>query len=423
MRHFVMLQILLLVLLGTGCSDGDVSGSESPSIESIETVDVQRARVLLREVIENAMREEVFPGGSPSYGCYTDAHRARFLSSGAFEQLIADAEGSASFVTAVASLRGIDEDEWSEDLAKPIWPTWAMNHRIDNSGTTDAGYAVQQRIGETLLEQAIELTESSETDWSKWLQQHGYQLSGEGSGAHVDNGSDTDGGGSATPTGYPTIVEFSSWMWEVKDHGEDLVGPGPCLFKEKNVRIENGRLILSLVKSDEGQWSCAEVIGMPKDRTFGYGRYTWEIEEIRSPFTRAGGVDLEPTVICGMFTWSDSLQYDQELDVEIGYFGEMDGLPYQFVKQWWEIDGNRHRFDGPIGPGTHQIAWFPDRVEFSSIFPGEKPHRWTYNGPEVPTVGGDLRPRMNIWLLDNIPPEHGDRVEIVFKSFSYEPLK
>src|ERR1051325_11835524 len=112
--------------------------------------------------------------------------------------------------------------------------------------------------------------------------------------------------------GSPPSIVWSGHTWQVKS-SQSKVGPGPNFFSAsaENVSVDaEGRLHLRITYRN-GRWHCAEIIST---ESFGYGTYSFAI---------ASPVDaLDPSVVLGLFTWSDKAAYNhREIDIEFGRWG------------------------------------------------------------------------------------------------------
>lgn len=209
-------------------------------------------------------------------------------------------------------------------------------------------------------------------------------------------------------------VEFSGYTWRVKA-SESPAGPGPNYFSDREDDVwvdENGQLHLKIVQRN-GRWYSTEVIA---NASLGYGKYV---------FTLASRVDQLPKeVVLGLFTWSDTApQYNyREIDIEFSKWGEDNGQNSQYVVQPWDHPGNRYRFDSVLEGeySTHSFEWSPTSIEFSSSNSGAEFQTWSYTGPDIPPTG-DENARINLWLLNGMPPSDGLEVEVIIKSFEFIP--
>jgi len=77
---------------------------------------------------------------------------------------------------------------------------------------------------------------------------------------------------------------------------------------------------------------------------------------------------------------------------------------------------------------THCFAWQADRIFFQSLqgdqsCPGPVEHKiasWTYTGPDIPPAGQG-NARINLWLVDGLPPTNGQEVEVIVDAFAFVP--
>lgn len=203
----------------------------------------------------------------------------------------------------------------------------------------------------------------------------------------------------------PTI-QFAGLTWTVKT-SSGPVGPGPNLFAASNVVVDASGLRLSVRPSAAG-WTCAEVIG---HGGFGYGGYHWTVS---STMAR-----LDPNVVLGMFTWSDEpAQANRELDIEFSGWGRPDEVRRGAYSVHLPTGPVTHRFATADGRSEHHLFWTPGRVAFSSHF-GHLVQVWSHQGAAVPTPGGGVAPRINLWLFRAASPVRAQSVTI--ESFTYTP--
>jgi exo-beta-1,3-glucanase (GH17 family) len=100
-------------------------------------------------------RNVVTPGGNEWAPGYSSADQAAFERSDRLAQIVTRVTASQKFTAGVTSLRTLSASEQDRVLiafATPLYPTWAMNGRIDSTGTTNAGYAVESKIATALTD-------------------------------------------------------------------------------------------------------------------------------------------------------------------------------------------------------------------------------------------------------------------------------
>jgi hypothetical protein len=214
--------------------------------------------------------------------------------------------------------------------------------------------------------------------------------------------------------GYPDKVSWSGGLWQVKTSNA-AVGPGPNIFSKANVSVDaSGFLHLKIAKDAQNRWTTSEVIA---PASLGYGTYT---------FTVATRLDqLDPSVVLGLFTWSDRPQYaHRELDFEAARWGSAsDPTNAQFVVQPYDKPNHLSRFTLSSAIRTVQsFTWRAGEVSFVSrrLDTGAAVASYVYRGSDVPKPG-DERVRLNLWLFGGAAPTNGQGVEIVVESFVFAP--
>jgi hypothetical protein len=219
-------------------------------------------------------------------------------------------------------------------------------------------------------------------------------------------------------------ISFSDYDWWVKT-SPGLVGPGSNYFSAStnNVWLDaQGRLHLRITNRSN-LWQCAEVVTR---RTFGYGSYRFESD---APVN-----NLDPSVVLGLFTWSDDPAYThREIDIECGRWANSNDVNNaQYVIQPWDFSGHLVRYTVPAGltNSTHIFTWETNRVSFQSqrgsYSPSPAPTNlisaWAFtNGDAVPQTGEE-NVRLNLWLINGNPPTDNHEVEFIIKSFQFVPL-
>jgi hypothetical protein len=219
-------------------------------------------------------------------------------------------------------------------------------------------------------------------------------------------------------------ISFSGYDWWVKASPGQL-GPGPNYFSDStnNVWLDAlGRLHLRITNRSN-QWQCAEVVTR---RTFGHGSYRFELDV---PVN-----DLNPSVVLGLFTWSDDPAYaHREIDIECGRWANSNDVNNaQYVIQPWDLADHLVRYAVPaaLTKSTHLFTWETNRVSFQSqrgsYSPAPAPTNlistWEFtHAGEVPQTG-DENIRINLWLINGTPPTDGHEVEVIVNRFQFVPL-
>lgn len=224
----------------------------------------------------------------------------------------------------------------------------------------------------------------------------------------------------------PTVrrIQFSGYDWWVKS-SPALVGPGPNYFSDStnNVWLDAlGRLHMRITNRSN-EWQCAEVVTR---RTFGYGNYRFEV---------ATPVDnLNSSIVFGLFTWSDDPAYThREIDIECGRWADSNDVNNaQFVVQPWEPAGHLVRYAVPAGltNSFHGFTWESNRVSFQSQRGGFSPNpaptnllsAWTFAEEAAVPQTGDENVRVNLWLINGVPPTDHQEAEFIIRSFEFVPL-
>lgn len=222
-----------------------------------------------------------------------------------------------------------------------------------------------------------------------------------------------------TYDGYSRRIEFSGYLWAVKDHGNQKAGPGPNFFSAStnNVWVDNaGRLHMKITKS-KGKWVAAEVISLC---SFGYGTYRFYLDS---------EVDaLDPNVVLGLFTWSDDpADNHRELDIEFARWADPNNLNAQYVVQPYDAGGHIFRFWQPaVSPqSTHEFLWKAGSAEFESRTGHSTPEQGgviaSYNFFDGIPSAGNENARINLWMFRGRGPTNRKPVELIVNRFEFEP--
>ncbi|MCP4409900.1 MAG: tandem-95 repeat protein [Gammaproteobacteria bacterium] len=216
-------------------------------------------------------------------------------------------------------------------------------------------------------------------------------------------------------------LDFNGRTWRVKD-SDYLEGPGPNYFSDdpQDVWVDGAGKLHMRIAHRSSVWYSSEVI---TEEPLGYGLYTFHV---------LGPIDqLNENIVLGLFTW-DSVAppdaYSREVDVEFSRWGNPAAVENaQYVLQPWNQPGNRHPFSLtlPVTESLHLFDWQPDFVRFASYqgnqpLPGNLLHTWVYTGSDIP-VADDSNGRINLWLVNGVPPSDGQEVEIVVEAFTHTP--
>jgi hypothetical protein len=239
---------------------------------------------------------------------------------------------------------------------------------------------------------------------------------------------------------------FSGYGWNIKS-SITPVGPGPNYFNgsDSMVWVDKDGLLHLRIAYINGKWQSSEVICT---ENMGYGTYVFCLE--------SNVANINERIVLGLFTWDDNSfkeQANSEVDIEFSkWFKASDSLTLTYSVQ-------PVIFDNPIAysersfkpqmqvaklkqPSTHVFNWQADEITWNSytgaVYPGGNPiASWNFNlnnpvrtkieGGRVsnpiiiPAPGATTRARMNLWLLNGLPPSDGKPFEVVVRSFEYIP--
>lgn len=219
------------------------------------------------------------------------------------------------------------------------------------------------------------------------------------------------------------MLAFAGYKWQVRN--ATLAGPGPNVWDENNVWLdEQGRMHLKISQRD-GQWRCAEV---QLEENLGFGRYQWEI---------MGRPDqYDPQLVLGLFNYTRpevGPDGTNEIDIEFARWGKAATAPGNF-SVWPAVNtvhGATHAFDFKLDGTytTERFDWAPDSVGFQMLG-GHRDDaanpiaQWKYAPPE-PTKAIPQQPlpiHLNFWLFQGKPPQNGQEAEVIISRFSFTPL-
>ena len=235
-------------------------------------------------------------------------------------------------------------------------------------------------------------------------------------------------------------VQFSGQTWNVTTNSVPL-NAGPCIYSANNVSVDAQGYLHLLITNASGPWTCAQVVSQ---QVTGYGTYTFQL---RTPVD-----NLDPSVVLGLFTWSDDPAYldsspwvnnpggmipsHSELDIEFSKWGNAaNANNAQYTVQPYTNTACNNPFDFAIPAGlatsTQRITWMPGSVAFETLGPtGTIIQKWTYtcpvpapsdNGSWPGAVPDPQGARMNLWLFNSAPPASGQPVEVVVGKFTFTP--
>lgn len=220
-----------------------------------------------------------------------------------------------------------------------------------------------------------------------------------------------------------TLV-FAGYKWQVRS--ANLSGPGPNVWDENNIWLdEQGRMHLK-ISQRAGQWRCAEV---QLAENLGFGRYQWEI---------IGRPDqYDPQLVLGLFNYTRpevGPDGTNEIDIEFARWGKATNPPGNFTV--WPAVKTAHsatrafdfKLDGTYT--TERFDWAPNSVGFLMLG-GHRDDaanpiaQWKYT-PSAPATAIPQQPLpvlLNFWLFQGKPPQHKQEAEVIISRFSFTPRR
>jgi hypothetical protein len=147
-----------------------------------------------------------------------------------------------------------------------------------------------------------------------------------------------------------------------------------------------------------------------RDR-LGYGLYKFELSDVSR---------LDPNMVLGLFSWDPgaSAHHYNEIDIELGRWGNAHAPNAQFVLQPWDEPDNRVRFNVPAGRIECSFEWTPGRVACRAAQGPSTIHQCVFE-KAVPSPGG-AQARVNFWLFQSRPPQR--EAEVIVKNFQFTAI-
>ncbi len=216
-------------------------------------------------------------------------------------------------------------------------------------------------------------------------------------------------------------IRFCGREWIVRPTG--VGGPGPNQWDDQNVWLDSsGYLHLKLAPSG-GQWRCAEVYTQER---LGFGRYQFWIE---------GRLDqLDPNVVFGLFNYPPAdvgPDGTHEIDLEFARWGRAEA-PVGNYTVWPAIASLKQTTQAfPLTytghQSTHRFIWSTNEIQFHSFAvlragKAKTLASWRFS----PTNSGRIAQKpmpvhLNLWCFQGRPPQDGQPVEFVVRSFQFIP--
>ena len=219
-------------------------------------------------------------------------------------------------------------------------------------------------------------------------------------------------------------LKFCGYEWQVRHSA--LAGPGPNLWDENNVWLdEQGRMHLKITLRD-GKWTCAE---LQTKENLGFGRYQWKIVARPDKF--------DPQIVLGLFNYTrPEIGPDgtNEIDIEFARWGDT-AKPIGNFSVWpaiKDVKGQTHPFDFKLDGDytTQRFDWSSQSVNFQMLG-GHRDddanviEKWHYapKEPEKFIPQQALPVHLNFWLFRGKPPQNGQEAEVIISKFSFTPEK
>ena len=217
-------------------------------------------------------------------------------------------------------------------------------------------------------------------------------------------------------------IRFSGYDWSIRPSG--FGGPGPNNWDEDNVWVEgDGSLHLRLSRRND-KWYGAEVL--TKDR-LGFGRYQFHL---------LGRVDaLDPNVVVGLFNYPTAdvgPDGTNEIDIEFARWGspEKPAGNFSVAPSRTGLKGTTKGF--PISlqgnDSTHEFTWTTTGVRFQSFQGPADGNRsqissWLFQASDSASYVPQkpMPVHINLWCFRGQPPKNGQPVELVVRSFTFDP--
>jgi hypothetical protein len=208
-------------------------------------------------------------------------------------------------------------------------------------------------------------------------------------------------------------LQFSGYEWTVRAAPSDRGGPNK--FDPANAWTDADGAVHLRIAGTPGHWTCAE---MTLTRSFGYGLYTFSVDDIST---------LDPAARFVIFTWDGPAikQYGREMAITIGRHGERPADNGRYVVEPIDVPANRWNFFAPAGPLIHEMRWEPERVTFRTfrdtrIRGTRRPiaeHTFTSG---VPAAGNETI-RFSLYVFQSNPTPMQKPAEVVVRRFTFEP--
>jgi hypothetical protein len=202
-------------------------------------------------------------------------------------------------------------------------------------------------------------------------------------------------------------IKWSGHIWGVKS---GIEGPGPNNYSDskENVYVDDKENLHLKIIYKNDVWHCCELYTTEK---FGYGTYIFDVQALQN---------IADNVVLGMFVYQSD---DEEIDIEIGKWGTLDGHNAGFAVQPVGTNkmydsSNNYRFDLRTDNSfTNRFYWSKNEIYFKSES-GTQTVEWKYPSKYIPETYNE-RVHLNLWLVKGNPPSNNAEQEVVIKEFKF----
>jgi len=209
----------------------------------------------------------------------------------------------------------------------------------------------------------------------------------------------------------PKKLNFSGYEWVVRQTPGNPAGTRND-YRAANAWVDPRGFLHLRIAGNSSEWTSAEV---SLGRSLGYGSYRFVISDVSH---------LEPRMVLNLSTF-DETGPNQEMDIEIGRWGEPGGKNAQFVIQPYYVPANVVRFLAPSGPLTLSFDWEPGRVSFKTVRGSESRAAAGVIASHVFTSGvpspGSEDVRMNFYIFYDRRTQFQRGAEVILEKFEYLP--
>jgi hypothetical protein len=216
-------------------------------------------------------------------------------------------------------------------------------------------------------------------------------------------------------------IEFGGYSWRVRS---GRGGPGPNVWDEHNVWLDEGTNLHLKISHQDGKWACAE---MTMQKRLGFGRYQFQV---------IGRLDrIDDNVVLGLFNYpTGDIGPDgtHEIDIEFARWGEAKN-PVGNYTVWPVVPSLKQvskafAFTLTDDQTTHWFIWNRDGVKFRSVQGLRSEDRpeissWVYN-PADASRHVSQKPipvHINLWLFRGMAPKNGQEVELIIREYKFTP--